>query len=55
MSGKDKDDRLPLRWGVIILGALGAAIIVGYLAGVLAGWTMGVATTALLHKILANS
>lgn len=52
-GGQDNDDdRLPLRWGVILLGALGAGIAAGYLGGPLIGWGTGMATTALLYKIL---
>ncbi|HEV2784240.1 MAG TPA: hypothetical protein VGX25_33055 [Actinophytocola sp.] len=48
----DKDDRLPLRWGVILLGALGAGIAAGFAGGPLTGWATGLATTALLYQIL---
>jgi hypothetical protein len=50
----NKDDRLPLRWGVILMAAITAAVGVGYLSGPLAGWTVGMAMTALLSNILAS-
>jgi hypothetical protein len=48
------DDRLPLRWGVILLGALGTGAAVSFLGGPLAGFGAGLATTALLYKILGR-
>jgi hypothetical protein len=52
-DGND-DDRLPLRWGVILLGALGTGAVVGFLGGPLAGFGAGLAITALLYKILGH-
>jgi hypothetical protein len=50
----NKDDRLPLRWAVILLGALGAGIAASFIGGPLAGWATGLATTAVLFKILGR-
>lgn len=52
-QGKD-DDRLPLRWGVILLGAAGAGIGAAWLGGALVGIGFGVTMTGLLFKILSG-
>ena len=52
-DGND-DDRLPLRWGVILLGALGSGAVIGFLGGPLAGFGAGLAITGLLYKILGR-
>lgn len=52
-GSQNKDDgRLPLRWAVILFVALGAGVGAGFLGGPLAGWGVGLATTALLFNIL---
>ena len=53
-GSEDENDRLPLRWTVILFIAIGAGIVAGYLGGPLAGWGTGLATVALLYKIVGN-
>lgn len=50
----NEDDRLPLRWALIILVALGAGLVAGHLADPLVGWGTGLATVALLYKIVGD-
>lgn len=51
--GKD-DDRLPLRWGVILLAALGASLVAAATGGPIAGWGTALVTAAVLNKILGT-
>lgn len=53
-SGKDSDDRLPLRWGVILAIAIGAGLGVGVAGGPIAGIGVGIAITGLLSTILGS-
>ena len=53
-SPEDKDERLPLRWAVILFVAVGAGIAAGYLGGPVAGWGTALATTALLFKVIGT-
>ncbi len=49
-KGKDSDDRLPLRWGVI----LAIAIVAGLGVGVVGGPVAGIAITGLLSTTLGS-
>lgn len=51
---ENKDDRLPLRWAVILVVAVGAGVAAGYVGGPLAGWGTGLATVALFYKIVGD-
>ncbi len=51
---EDKDERLPLRWAVIIVVAIGAGVAAGHVGGPLAGWGTGLATVALLYKVVGE-
>lgn len=53
-ENENEDDRLPLRWALIIVVALGAGLVAGRLGGPLAGWGTGLATVALLYKIVGH-
>ena len=53
-DSQNGDDRLPLRWAVILLGAIGAGVGAGYLGGPLAGWGVAVATTALPQSMASS-
>jgi hypothetical protein len=54
-GGPEQDnERLSLRWTVILVIALGAGIAAGHLGGPLAGWGTGLATVALLYKIVGD-
>jgi len=46
------DDRLPLRWAVILFAAVAAGLEAGTVGGVVAGWGTALATAAVLHRIL---
>ncbi|TCO55628.1 hypothetical protein [Actinocrispum wychmicini] len=48
------DDRLPLRWGVILATAAGVGVLAGVLGGPLAGLGAGLAVTGLLSQILGH-
>lgn len=48
------DDRLPLRWGVILLAAVGAGIGTACIGGPLVGFGFAVTVTGLLFKILGT-
>ena len=48
------DDRLPLRWAVILLAAVAAGIGTAFLGGPLVGIGFGVSVTGLLFKILGT-
>jgi len=49
-----KDDRLSLRWGVILTVAVGTGFGTGALAGPVAGIGIALATTGLLSNILGG-
>ncbi len=53
-KGKDSDDRLPLRWGVILAIAIGAGLGVGVVGGPVAGIGVGIAITGLLSTTLGS-
>ena len=53
-SGKGSDDRLPLRWGVILAIAVGAGLGVGVVGGLIAGVGVGIAITGLLSTTLGS-
>ena len=53
-GGSEDNDRLLLRWTVILLVALGAGLVAGHLGGLLVGWGTGLATVALLYKIVGD-
>jgi hypothetical protein len=53
-SGRDSDDRLPLRWGVILAIAVGAGLGVGVAGGLVAGIGVGIAITGLLSTTLGR-
>jgi hypothetical protein len=48
------DERLPLRWGVILAVAVGTGIGAGLLGGPLVGLGTGISIVGLLFKILGN-
>ena len=51
----DNDDgRLPLRWGVILLSAVTAGVLVGSAGGAVAGFGAAVAVIGLLFTILGR-
>jgi hypothetical protein len=60
MSGDDdermqsQDERLPLRWGVILLGAAVFGAGLGMLGGPLAGLGTGLAVVGLMSRILGH-
>jgi len=47
-----RDDRLPLRWAVILLAAAGAAALAWFLGGPLVGLGFGLTVTGLLFRII---
>lgn len=51
---KERDDRLPLRWTVILVVAIGAGLVAGHLGGPVAGWGVWLGTAALLYKIVGD-
>jgi hypothetical protein len=53
-SGNGSDDRLPLRWGVILAIAVGAGLGAGVAGGLIAGVGAGIAITGLLSAILGG-
>jgi hypothetical protein len=55
VNRKKTDRRLPLRWGVILIGALGTACVVASASGTIAAGAAALAVTALLHRILDNA
>lgn len=57
MSGnkpQKEDERLPLRWAVILFVALGAGIGAGFLLGPVVGWGTGLGTATALYKIVGK-
>ena len=59
MNGKPNkrdrtDDRLPLRWAVILLATIASGIGVAAISGGVAGWGAALATLAVLHKVLGT-
>lgn len=53
-KGGGADERLPLRWAVILTVAGAAAIGIGTLAGPVAGVGTGIAITGLLSAIIGH-
>jgi hypothetical protein len=53
-SHKGNDDRLPLRWGVILAVAVGAGVGIGVVGGPIAGVCVGIAITGLLSTTLGS-
>jgi len=51
-ASTDTPPRLPLRWALIIMAALGAGFAVTALAGLAAGVSVGIALAGLLHTVL---
>lgn len=47
------EDRLPLRWTVIIAVSSAVGLGVGHAAGLVAGVTVGIALAGLLHRVTA--
>lgn len=54
MSGDKRDERLPLRWGVILIAAAGVAVFAAQHGGPLAGLGAAIAATGLLFKVLGS-
>ncbi|MFI9450763.1 hypothetical protein [Amycolatopsis sp. NPDC052450] len=48
------DDRLPLRWGVILTISVGAGFLAGFFGSPLAGLGAGLAACGLLFNILGH-
>jgi hypothetical protein len=48
------DDRLPVRWALILLVAAAAGIGAGVAGGLVAGWGTALATAAILHKVVGT-
>ncbi|RSN53535.1 hypothetical protein DMH01_38145 [Amycolatopsis sp. WAC 04182] len=53
-GGANSDERLPLRWAVILTIAVGAGLLAGFLGGPLAGLGVGIAVCGLLTQILGH-
>ncbi|MGW5720558.1 hypothetical protein ACWEVP_30605 [Amycolatopsis sp. NPDC003865] len=53
-GGSDGDERLPLRWGVILAIAVGVGVLAGSLGGPLAGLGTGLAVCGLLYQVLGH-
>jgi hypothetical protein len=51
-SSADPGGPLPRRWVLIIAVAVSAGLLVGRLAGIEAGFTVGIAVAAFLHRIM---
>ena len=53
-ASPERDGALPLRWGLIIVVALGTGLAVGSIVSLVPGITVGIAVGAFLHKVLAK-
>ena len=51
---RNDDDRLPMRWAVIIAVSIGTGLVAGHFGGPIAGLTAGLAVMALMHQILGR-